>query len=757
LSRRLPLYAAALCSAAALAAPESDPDAVTFDPAGAVKIAGARLDDGGVVAEIGAAVVVPVKRRGQTVGVGFVGDGTFALTFPDRADAQRFANRQVLLGKRPAADLVAIAHGEAPFTTTVSRGFVFGSNEVLAPWLGGEATDGAAAASTLSARLELLDGRVDLSEGRDAGVGADRWLFADFLGAQRLHYVRPSGTTVEDDRWLSLYRDDVDGWPPADVLAIGRDAHGDVRSHTLALGRWVEPPDPGEGPLVATNGIETVRVDATVEARAMAGRAHVAMKVDATYVLKAHRELASVEVEVPRVESAKGTWSVQGVYVDGAAVPAPAGLDKGVHLALPTALARGDDVSLRIVYVDSWALGIAGGDLGRATTPRSPLPWLPGTHPADFALKVGVDAEAKVVQAQSGLTVREWEADGLRWVESKTDGRPVWPVVAFGDWATVSEPSVQGLPAIRVNLFRDEAQGIAEFPPFLRTIVAYYQNILPPFPTGELELLQQRDGMGRFTWTARQGLVTLQQMQVYGGESSTRAGQPHLEAEVMAHEVAHQWWGSLVSPARAEDRWISETMANVYACLFVGAVYAQKDCDLRRDGWRRTWEKDRTVLSDASLRDAWGDEEWIDVAYEYGPYVMLHMLRRRLGDDAFFGALDGYARDRADRPSTTDRLQAAFEAASGRDLDAFFAFWVVGGFLPSLELSMNGTQGTITSDVPFGEFDVPVYAWTEAGKEALWVDVVDGKGTFELSSKPTRVELDPDGLVLARARKVSRR
>ncbi|MCA9490926.1 MAG: hypothetical protein KC621_13450 [Myxococcales bacterium] len=327
---------------------------------------------------------------------------------------------------------------------------------------------------------------------------------------------------------------------------------------------------------------------------------------------------------------------------------------------------------------------------------------------------------------------------------STTDGPPTWPVVAFGEWVTASAPSVEGLPSVRVNLFRDAASGIETFPPFLRTIVAYDQNLLPPFPNA------------RFVWTARPGLVTLQQMQVVGGEARTRSNQPHLEQEVLAHEVAHQWWGGLVRPARSEDRWMSETMATMYACVFVGALFDPKDCEVRKSTWRDTWEKELTAF-DGSVRDAQATSQWVDVAYAYGPYVTLHMLRGRIGDEAFFGALDRYARDRVDAPATTDRLQAAFEATSGKDLHDFFAWWLVGGFVPALHLTLDGTSGTLTSDIPFGTFDVPVVVVTNDGEQTLWVDVVDGTGTFTAPAGTRKVKLDPDGLVLARTRKVSRR
>ena len=171
---------------------------------------------------------------------------------------------------------------------------------------------------------------------------------------------------------------------------------------------------------------------------------------------------------------------------------------------------------------------------------------------------------------------------------------------------------------------------------------------------------------------------------------------------------------------------------------------------------RKTWEQMEAHGVEGSMQGGRTRPYWSEIAYEYGPYVLLHMLRGRLGDDAFFRALDTYARSESGRPATTEALQAAFEASSGRDLDAFFTYWIVGANVPELTLTMVDRVGTITSDVPFGTFDVPVVAVIEGKPVERWVNVVDGRGTFELEAPATNVMLDPNGMVLARARKVKR-
>lgn len=737
-----------------------------LDVSKARRIEGAAAELAGLQVQVGPALVVPVVQDGRTIGIAFVGDGALSLALPDAADARRFANRQVLYGGKTPAAMRAIAAGDAPYATTASRGFVFGSTAALRPWLEGAVaptadgallTEAEAAARALNARLAVLDGEVTLDLGADRGAGADRWLFADFLVDERLRFVRPVGLDSEEDRWLSAALDMLGTPPVTNVLAIGREPGGEVVRRTVGLGPWEEPPDEPEGPRVR-QGCELVQVSATLRAGATEAQQRLPVEVDATYVLRGQRSLASVDVDLPDEAAKAGAWRTATLSIDGRPVSTPAGSGRRRTLSIPHSSAAADTFSLRVVYRDSWStLGGTSMDPTPATELQRPLPRINGGLPLDVLLTAGAPLAGGLTPVLSGGTVRDWSDDATRWVEARSDGGTGVPRVAFGRWQTTSEPAVGDLPAIRVNLFPSEQAAAAGLPAFLRTVVAYFEQVLPPLPTGELELVQQRDDEWRFKWTASMGLITVQQMQVGGGERAHRAERPHLEQEVMAHEVAHQWWGGLVDPARREDRWIAETMAQVYACLFIGAAFGPQECDRIQESWRVTWEEGAGVPGGASLRDAWGTADWQPIAYEYGPYLMLHGLRGRIGDQAFLAGLDAYAVDRSGRPASTERLQEAFEGASGLDLTAFFDFWVSGGLIPTISMTVDGTQVTVTSDVPFGTIEVPVYALINGERHEFWVPVVDGEGRITLPGRASTIKLDPNGLVMARGRSVKRR
>jgi aminopeptidase N len=257
-------------------------------------------------------------------------------------------------------------------------------------------------------------------------------------------------------------------------------------------------------------------------------------------------------------------------------------------------------------------------------------------------------------------------------------------------------------------------------------------------------------------------------------ESTSRhvGGSPddnHLVHRVYAHELAHQYWGHLAPPASIEDFWIAETFSEVFSCMYVGAAFDPKECASEMKDKRLYWEaRDPGPLATASLSRAYSTFRQPRVVYDYGPYLFAEMLRPRLGKEAFFGALDLLLTEHPHEPVTTERLQQYLEAASGQDLSDFFDFWVHSGFVPHLQLSwtVDGSDvvGEVTSDVPFGTFDVAVRVWDPKGDETkqAWaqVQVVDGVGRFVVPrpgpAKRLKIELDPDLRTLARSRAVKR-
>jgi aminopeptidase N len=147
---------------------------------------------------------------------------------------------------------------------------------------------------------------------------------------------------------------------------------------------------------------------------------------------------------------------------------------------------------------------------------------------------------------------------------------------------------------------------------------------------------------------------------------------------LIAHELAHQWWGNLVTCRDWTHFWLNEGFAT-----FMAAAY-----DERRFGpeaYRRDIERIRGRYDE--VRQNGGDRSLVfpdwnrpsasdrTIVYQKGAYV-LHMLREQLGDDAFWAGIRRYTIAHAGRSVTTEDFKRSMEESTRSDLGAFFDKWV---------------------------------------------------------------------------------
>lgn len=152
------------------------------------------------------------------------------------------------------------------------------------------------------------------------------------------------------------------------------------------------------------------------------------------------------------------------------------------------------------------------------------------------------------------------------------------------------------------------------------------------------------------------------------------------DAWLIAHELAHQWWGIGVACQDWSDFWLNEGVATFMADAFLGQEYGQARYDREIAASRKVFEKLKAAGEDRPLsyhdwttaRQAGGS-----IPYDKGAWA-LHLLRERIGDDAFWRGLQAYTRQHWGGTVTSPDLQRAMEQASGQELDAFFEEWVYG-------------------------------------------------------------------------------
>jgi hypothetical protein len=181
----------------------------------------------------------------------------------------------------------------------------------------------------------------------------------------------------------------------------------------------------------------------------------------------------------------------------------------------------------------------------------------------------------------------------------------------------------------------------------------------------------------------------------------------------VAHEMAHQWWGQAVGWRNYHEQWLSEGFAQYFAALY---AQHQRGDDLFTSVLRnmRRWAVDKSDQGPVYLGYRLGhvkDESRVFRALVYNKGAMvLHMLRRLVGDEVFFNGLRRYYRDNRFKKAGTEDFRAAMESESGRKLDRFFEKWIYGSTLPKLRVAYNveGTSLAVHVEQVGDVFDVPV-------------------------------------------------
>jgi aminopeptidase N len=228
---------------------------------------------------------------------------------------------------------------------------------------------------------------------------------------------------------------------------------------------------------------------------------------------------------------------------------------------------------------------------------------------------------------------------------------------------------------------------------------------------------------------------------------------------IVAHETAHQWFGDSVTIHDWPDVWLSEGFADYFEALFYehadgASAFAGKMRD-GRDRYLKSPVVERPVI-DATASDLLALLN--RNSYEKGAWV-LHMLRKTIGDRAFFGGIRIFYREHRLANATTADLRAALERSSGRPLDWFFRQWLYEPGYPKLRVrwTRDARRGEVvitieqTQSPSWPTFRLPLtIEIAGAMTKRQRVELTARTQTFRVrtSGEPTQVTVDPDEEIL---------
>jgi len=246
-----------------------------------------------------------------------------------------------------------------------------------------------------------------------------------------------------------------------------------------------------------------------------------------------------------------------------------------------------------------------------------------------------------------------------------------------------------------------------------------------------------------------------------------------LEATIV-HELCHQWFGDLVAYKGWEHTWLGEGWANYSEALWAehkGGADAYQDAVLSKRGSETRSERSFPRFAGmVTNRYSEPDDRFMQVGrdwvYDKGGFV-LHMLRRRLGDDVFWKGVALYIDRYKYSCAETDDFRRALEDASGQSLERFFDQWIrrPGYASVSLDYSWNEAEKTLTvvaeqtqkidGDNPAFALALPLDVKLGEGKwDTVYVEMDTRKveASFRLDAKPSTIVVDPELTLLMRQR-----
>jgi aminopeptidase N len=223
---------------------------------------------------------------------------------------------------------------------------------------------------------------------------------------------------------------------------------------------------------------------------------------------------------------------------------------------------------------------------------------------------------------------------------------------------------------------------------------------------------------------------------------------------LLAHEIAHQWFGNMATEKSFGHLWLSEGFATYFTILYFENKYG-KDTAIKM----LKEDRDQVIAYSKESKRAVVDTEETDYmkllnpnSYPKGGWV-LHMLRSELGDSVFWRSIRKYYATYAGGVADTRDLQKVFEDVSGKNLKQFFDQWLYTTGQPQLDItwSYDATGKFINVNIKQQQkniFNFPLSLKinsSRAGKkEKVFVDKAVSSFKIKADQKPTSIIVDPD-------------
>ncbi len=307
--------------------------------------------------------------------------------------------------------------------------------------------------------------------------------------------------------------------------------------------------------------------------------------------------------------------------------------------------------------------------------------------------------------------------------------------VTWSDWFKYTDTDSMEVP---FWVYPEHVDNISSGAGLTVSMLEIFSDLFGLYP-----FIEEKYGQSQFSWGG-------------GMEHQTNSSMGSFSEGLAAHELAHQWWGDMISPVKWEEIWLNEGFATYSTGLYYEKQYGiNKLIDYMSARGNRQW------TGSIYQWDIYANI-FNDIVYSKGAWV-LHMLRHIVGDKKFFDILKDYGtRDEFKyKNATTDGFRGVCEDHYGSDLKWFFDQWIFGSGKPEYKYDWSHTQSGLDHYVnltieqkqyvdTFFKMPIDVTIETISGRETHTVFNDKQSQVFQIavSSSPTDLALDRDNWIL---------
>lgn len=377
--------------------------------------------------------------------------------------------------------------------------------------------------------------------------------------------------------------------------------------------------------------------------------------------------------------------------------------------------------------------------------------WLPTVdHPSDKAfVEWHVTAPSHYQVVGNGSQIEETDLDNKNTLYVWKTEVPIPTkvmVIGIAKFAVQHIGETHNVPISSWVYPQNKSEGFYDYA-LAKSVINFFIENVGPYPYTKLANVQSKTRFGGMENASN----------IFYFENSV-SGKRKIE-NLIAHEIAHQWFGNSASESDWPHVWLSEGFATYFTNLYVEKTKGE-------EAFKKLVNEHRKQIIDFSKTQMtpvldFETESLMRLlntnSYQKGGWI-LHMLRKKVGDDLFWKSIRKYYETYALKNASSQDLKLIFEAVTSQELDTFFSQWLEKPGHPILKTSWESDKKSITFNIEQTQaghvtFSFPIelkVIYTDDSSEIITLMIHDKKlsESINVKSEVKDIVIDPNSWLL---------